>query len=154
MKKILLVANVGFTLSNFRSELIKKFKNQGFIVKVVCPQGSDFNNQLEQLGVEIIPFPLSRKGLNPLHDFSTFLQLYKIFKREKPYLVLNYTIKPVIYASIAAGFAGVKKVASFITGLGFIFTNQTFKVRILRFFVSLLYRFSLSFNHDKWLNSR
>ena len=146
MKKILLVANVGFTLSNFRSELIEKFKDHGFIVKVVCPKDSDFNNQLELLDVEIIPISLSRKGINPLHDFSTFLQLYQIFKKEKPDLVLNYTIKPVIYSSIAASFAGVKKVASFITGLGFIFTNQSYKVRLLRFFVSLLYRFSLSFN--------
>ena len=36
--------------------------------------------------------------------------------------------------------------ASFITGLGFLFTNKTFKVRVLRFFVSLLYRFALFFN--------
>lgn len=154
MKKVLLVANLGFTISNFRSELIQKFINNGYCVKVVCPKKGDFNNKLESLGVDIIEASVSRRGLNPIRDFVTFYEFYKIFKQEKPDIVINYTIKPVIYSSMAAFFSKVPKVASFITGLGYIFTKKSIKTQFIKYIVLLLYRLAISCNYKVFFQNK
>ena len=147
MAKILLVANVGFTISNFRKEFVQSLISQGHQVKVVCPTNGDFNNNLNSLGAEVISLELCRKGINPLKDFKTLRQLTHIFKTEKPDIVLNYTIKPVIYSSIAAQLSRVPKACSFITGLGYTFTSTKFKTRLLRLIVISLYKVALRKNH-------
>ena len=53
------------------------------------------------------------------------MALYELFKKEKPDVVLWYTLKPVIYGSIAAKKAGVPHKDARITGLGYAFTAQT-----------------------------
>ena len=118
----------------------------GKTVKVVCPTDTDFDDQLPKLGVELIPLKLSRKGINPIWDLQTFFQLIKIFRREKPEIVLNYTIKPVIYSSLAAKVTSAPKVCSFITGLGHVFTSHDSKTKVIRKIVTLLYRVALSSN--------
>ena len=67
--------------------------------------------------------------------FTLYMNLYKI----KPTLVLNYTIKANIYGSLAAKFANVPKIASNITGIGYVFTGNTFKSKLVSYIVKLLY---------------
>jgi hypothetical protein len=40
-------------------------------------------------------------------------------------VVFSYTIKPVIYGSLAARMTGVPRIYSMITGLGHVFTTET-----------------------------
>jgi glycosyltransferase involved in cell wall biosynthesis len=147
MAKILLVANVGFTISNFRREFVQSLIASGHEVKIVCPTESDFNNKLSELSVDVIDLPLCRKGINPLKDFKTLRYLTNVFKVEQPDIVLNYTIKPVIYSSIAARISKVPKVCSFITGLGYTFTHNNPKTRVIRSIVIFLYKLALRRNH-------
>ena len=146
MKKACLIANIGFTITNFRSEFVAELKERGFEVKIICPNDNDFNTQLNNIGVDIIHIPLERRGLNPFKDVKTFFALLKILKREKPYVVYSYTIKPVIYGSIAAYLTKIPQVFSNITGLGHIFTTHNLKTMIIRNILFWLYRFALSLN--------
>lgn len=146
MKKAMFVANVGFTLTNFRSELMQKFRDNGYVVKIVCPTESDFNSNLLKYEKDVIPIFLSRRGLSPLKDLKTFFQLIKIYREEKPDVILNYTIKPTIYSSIAAHICGVKQIFSTITGLGYIFTGDSLKKKLIRLIVCSQYRLALRYN--------
>jgi len=74
------------------------------------------------------------------------LNLYRLFRELKPDCLLSYTIKPVIYGSIAAKVAGVPAIFSLITGLGYAFIGTGKLKRMLTSVVSVLYRFSLRFN--------
>ena len=50
--------------------------------------------------------------------------------------VLGYTIKPVIYGSLAAWFAGVRHRFALITGLGYAFTGEASGLRkVLRILI-------------------
>ena len=60
-------------------------------------------------------------------------------------LVFPYTVKPVIYSSIAANQLGIP-VISLITGLGFAFTGLTRKARILQRLNETLYKISIRKN--------
>jgi glycosyltransferase involved in cell wall biosynthesis len=147
-----MVANAGFTLTNFRKEIILSLKDLGNEVTLLCPYDerldSFFKKELETLNVKHLEIPLERKGLNPLKDIRLSLVLYNIFKKESPDYVFNYTIKPVIYSSIAARLAGVKSINSFITGLGFVFTNEGWKAKFIKVIVCFLYKISLKGNKN------
>ncbi|MEC7276640.1 MAG: glycosyltransferase family 4 protein [Bdellovibrionota bacterium] len=152
MKKVFLVANAGFTLTNFRRDIILRLKELGHEVVLVCPFDKQldpyFQDELEKLKVRHQIISLNRKGLNPFKDLSLIIELYNLFVGEKPDIVLNYTIKPVIYSSLAAKMAGVPSINSFITGLGHVFTSQSKKTKILKFIVSTLYKISLKGNSN------
>ncbi|OIN98800.1 MAG: hypothetical protein AUJ49_12695 [Desulfovibrionaceae bacterium CG1_02_65_16] len=124
--RILVVAGHAPSLVNFRAPLLSALLARGHRVTALAPPepggGARTRAALRELGVtELLPYPLDRGGVNPLRDAATIMALRKIFLALKPDLVLPYTIKPVIYASLAARWAGVTRVASLITGLGYAF---------------------------------
>lgn len=152
MKKLMLVANAGFTVINFRKELIETFVERGYEVLVACPKScgimalDDVSGAIESLGARHIPLELSRRGLNPASELLLLYRLIKIMKHERPSHILNYTVKPVVYGSIAARLCGVKNICSTITGVGYIFTGDTFKSKFLRMLVWLQYFFAFKCN--------
>lgn len=91
-------------------------------------------------GVKYIPVKMKRTSLNPAKDMAYFFRLLRIFRRERPDYIFNYTIKPNIYGSIAARLCGCHSTAM-MAGLGYIFINDTPLLRLAR----SVYRFGLSF---------
>jgi glycosyltransferase involved in cell wall biosynthesis len=84
--------------------------------------------------------------LNPFFDLKTLWQLKNIIEKEKIELIFSYTIKPVIYGSIVAKFCGIKNIYSLITGLGYIFIDDSVRGKILRSLVQTLYSIALKAN--------
>lgn len=152
MKNICIIANSPFTVLNFRKELIKKLLARGCKISVFIPDNCilvDVNAMIKEfskLGVSVNYIPLSRSGLNPISDFKLCYMIYRLLKKEKADIVLNYTIKATIYGSIAAHLAKVKLIASNITGLGFVFTSKTWKAKLLLIIVKLQYKLALKLN--------
>ena len=70
-------------------------------------------------------------------------QLYKIYKKFQPQVVLNFSIKPCLYGGLAARLVGINKIACMVTGLGYIFLTQTLAVKGLRAMLSHWYRLIL-----------
>ncbi len=143
-KKILISANVVFTIANFRQELIKFLLEHDY--EIICVANNDdlsvsSTKILNSLNVKYVQVNISRKGLNPLEDFKYMIELIKIYKKEKPDIVLHFTIKPNIYGTIAAKFAGVKSINT-INGLGSAIIKDNFLSNILKY----LYKFSLKFS--------
>jgi len=152
-KKIFLIANSGFTILNFRRELIEMLIDFGCDVSVICPdecilmEGRNLDAELAELGVKFVPIYFSRSGINPFSELRLLVKLLSALKKEKPDVVLNYTIKPTIYGSLAARLAGVKYIASNITGLGYAFTNNSIKSYLLSFIIKMQYKIALSCNN-------
>jgi hypothetical protein len=84
---------------------------------------------------------LDRKGTNPIKDLKLFFEYFLLFRRLKPDLVINFTIKPNIYGSISAGLLGIPSI-SVITGLGYVFIRESWLTK----FVKLLYWLAFRFN--------
>jgi len=90
---------------------------------------------------------MSRKGKNPFSELSTIYELFSLFNALKPDVVHLVTIKPYLYGGIAARLAGVKAVVSAVAGLGILFSQSSFKSRVLRAMLYPLYRFA--FGHPR-----
>ncbi|MBK9109311.1 MAG: glycosyltransferase family 4 protein [Saprospiraceae bacterium] len=142
--KIAIVANSCWNIYNFRMELILHLAEMGHYVFVYAPE-DHYTSKLKF--PEVIHFQklqlLEAKGLNPFRDILCLIELYRIFKNLEPDIVLNYTIKPNIYGSLAAGWLGIKAVSN-LTGLGF----TAGKPNLLRNVILQCYKWALSKNTE------
>ncbi|MDX1463491.1 MAG: glycosyltransferase, partial [Marinirhabdus sp.] len=107
MLKVILFANTDWYLYNFRLALAKELQSRGHEVILVSPPGN-FHEQLQSDGFRWIAFPLSRQGTNPFNEMQTLWRLVRLYRREKPDILHHFTIKPVIYGSLAAHLLGIK----------------------------------------------
>ncbi|OZV68538.1 glycosyltransferase family 4 protein [Winogradskyella aurantia] len=145
-KRILLIASQAGSLIRFRGDFIKSLVDTGYMVFTAAPSYPDkIYNQISDIGATPIEFNLQRTGLNPFKDFKSIKQLKSIITENKIDLVFPYTVKPVIYGSMAANMCKVP-VISLITGLGYAFTGLTWKARILQRLNETLYKFSIRKN--------
>lgn len=143
--KILLIASLADSLINFRGSLITALKDKGLDVHIAAPdlpQASPVLLRLRAMGLTVHQVPMSRTGTNPLFDLTTAWALWRLVRLISPQLVLGYTIKPVIYGTLAAWIAGVPKRFALITGLGYAFQGNGERKR-LRAIVHTLYRLAL-----------
>jgi glycosyltransferase involved in cell wall biosynthesis len=145
--KFLLIAGFADSLIGFRKPLIVALLNKGLEVHVAAPEllaNHTVMSELADLGVVAHNIPMQRTGMNPLADVYTLSALWKLMRELKPDYVLGYTIKPVIYGTLAAWLSRVPQRFALITGLGFAFMgedgNQRSRVRAL---VQGLYRSAL-----------
>lgn len=136
IKKIVVVANNSGGLYGFRKELLYSFVDKGVEVVCLTPFDDDVDN-LKKIGVKLIETPIDRRGINPVKDILLFFNYLRLIKKEKPDLVVTYTIKPNIYASIASKLLHIEY-ANNITGLGTAFQNDG----LLRKLVVGLYKIS------------
>jgi hypothetical protein len=149
---ITIVSSQAFSQINFRGPLIKRLVQSGNQVYALAPDFDDtLRRQINELGATPVDFSMSRTGMSPLLDISDTIRLASLLRQLKPSITLAYFIKPVIFATLAAWFVGVPRRVALIAGLGYVFTpgNRyfSFKRRLLRSIVSMLYRIALSRAH-------
>jgi len=147
MAKVMLVGSLAESLMGFRGRLLEEMVRLGHEVVACSPAGPDFvRTDLAKIGVRYQLLPLNRTGLNPLQDLYSLWYLTRFFKHYRPDVVLNYTIKPVLYGSMGASLARVNTISSMITGCGSSFNTGTLRQQLYSQLASTLYRFGLSSN--------
>lgn len=148
MKTFLLIASFPDSLIKFRGPLLRALVAKGLDVHVAAPDLADvpdIRTELEGLGITLHEIGLKRTGTNPVADLATVAELWRLMRRIRADYVLGYTIKPVIYGSLAAWLAGVPNRFALVTGLGYAFTGEASGKRgLLRKLIQRLYRFGLS----------
>ena len=142
MKKFILISPKNRSAYNFRGDLIKDIQKKGYGVVVTGPNKEGID-RIEALGAKFIEVPVNKNGLNPFADIAYCLNLRRIMKQEKADAIMGYTIKPVIYGSIAGWLVGVKKRTAMVTGAGYLFASRSLKARIIRLISFVLYRIGL-----------
>ncbi|WP_085784643.1 glycosyltransferase family 4 protein [Candidatus Nucleicultrix amoebiphila] len=147
-KKILyLVAEDHYFLSH-RFELAKASVNQGFEV-VLATNVSKYLQQIQSAGIRVVPLKhFHRSSLNPFKDLKTLKELYKIYKNERPDIVHQVALKPVLYCTLIARILKIPHIINAIAGMGHVFTDQGLKTRGLRIILSQLFRFILKSPHQ------
>lgn len=147
--RFLFIASFPDSLLQFRGELIDALLGAGGDVHIACPDlpaGSQHRKALEARGVIVHEIPLRRTGTNPFADLQLTFHLVLLMSRIRPDHVLGYTIKPVIYGTLAATFSRVTKRFALITGLGYAFQGNGER-GLLRSLVQWLYTLALRNTH-------
>lgn len=147
-RKIAVIASYTPSLTNFRLELLKRLASNGYAVTAFAPEDDAIvKADLARLGIDFVPMPMARTGLNPLEDLATLRFLIGQFRRLKPDVIIPYTMKPIIYGGLAARIAGVPRRCFLVTGLGHVFSDAaqaSAKGRLVRSVSVALYRMAFS----------
>lgn len=109
--------------------MIRFLQNAGHEVIAIAPRDA-YSDRLSKL-CNYVELPMDNKGTNPLKDYNTYRRFKKTYRELNLDLVLQYTIKPNIYGSMAAQSLGIPTINN-VSGLGTIFIrkNLTSKIAI------------------------
>lgn len=140
--KVIFFANTDWYLYNFRLGLACSLRDQGAEVLMMSPPG-EYGERLQTEGFRWIPLSMHRRSLNPFREFRLLRYICSIYRKEQPDVVHSFTIKSVVYGSLAAQAVGVKKRIHAVTGLGHIFISRSLRARLLRPLVMGLLRLAL-----------
>jgi len=88
--------------------------------------------QIKIAGLRLIPFENSRSNLNPLKELWTLARLIRLYRRERPDVIHHVAMKPVLYGSIAAKWAGRPLVVNAFGGLGWLFSSGALTARAMK----------------------
>lgn len=140
--KFILFANTDWYLYNFRLSTALQLRSMGMDVVMVSPPG-DFGDRFQAHGIRWRPLPMQRSSLNPWREAGTLARLVQLLREEQPDLLHSFTLKCAVYGALAARVARVPAVVNAVTGLGYVFSSDRAKARMLRPLVSLLMRGAL-----------
>jgi glycosyltransferase involved in cell wall biosynthesis len=118
--------------------LINEIQKLGYNVIVLSPK-DEYVVKLIENGIQHQHINMSQYGMNPLSELKTMYEVYKNFKKYNPEYSLHYTIKPNIFASIAAKISGTKVINN-VAGAGKAFSKDG----LFQKFIQMLYKISLS----------
>lgn len=141
-RKAMLFANTEWYLYNFRRSLAVALRDAGYEVLLVSPPGP-YGEKLRALGFRWIPAPMERRSLNPLRELALVKWLHRLVRDEQVDVVHGFTIKCAVYGSLAARLAGVPARVNAVAGMGYVFTSDDLKARLLRPVVRTLMRLAL-----------
>lgn len=156
--KFLIISSFLPSVLNFRGKLLEVIYEHGYEIHIIAPDLSSFPTEHEKLldlGYCVHEVSMQRTGTNPVSDLKTLGNIYKLIKQIKPDYVLSYTIKPVIYGTLAAWLLKVPNRYALITGLGYAFQNiETQKKRsIFQKLVHGLYQQALLRSHKAFFQN-
>lgn len=158
--KLAFISNTTQGMLNFRLEVLVALQNMGYEIHILAPlfesaentipsQPNNASKRLLEYGFDLHNITIDSKGLNPLRDIKSMLEIYRLLKNLHPQMIFNYTIKPVIYGSCASNFLKIPNIAV-ITGLGYVFIGNGLKKRLLRALVCGMYKIALKKTSQVW----
>lgn len=138
--KIMVISPKNKTVFNFRGDLIRDMIAKGHEVIVTGPN-QEYVEDIKALGVsEFVEIPFVKDNTSIKGDLTYFNTLKRIIRERQPDMVFGYTIKPVIYGSLAAKAAGVESIYAMVTGLGRVYASGGLKTKAVRYITKVLYR--------------
>ncbi len=137
--RIAIVLNTSWNIYNFRRGLTKSLIDKGHQVIAIAPPDK-YSDYLTEMGCEFYPVHMERKGSNPLQDLKYMRQLYQIYREAKPDALLQFTIKPNIYGTLAA-LPFRKLVINNVCGLGTVFLRDDLTSKVAKMLYKLSFRF-------------
>ncbi len=123
-------------LLSHRLQLARACRERGWEV-VVATRVRDHGSAIEREGFRVVPLRLRRRERAPWNEIRSFCELVWIFARERPDLIHQVGLKPVIYGSLAAIIVRPGVVINALAGMGYIFTSGRPMIRLMRTVVQL-----------------
>jgi glycosyltransferase involved in cell wall biosynthesis len=149
---ICMVSRCAWTFYNFRLRLALEVARVA-AVRVVAAGISvqPYVDRIEAEGLDFAEIRGRMHGTNPFHIALFTFDLYRLYRRTLPKIVHHFTIKPVIFGTIAARVAGVPKIVNTISGLGQAFDSPR---SLSGIYAKLLYRLSLRFSDHVFFQNK
>ena len=129
----------------FRLELIQAILKEGYDLLISCPDGPKFELLESDYGLKknesfIYDNPaIDRRGTNIVTDGMLMLHYKKLFRRYKPSVILTYTAKPNVYASLVAHQLHIPVINN-VTGFGSVLNESGIKQKFIMWLFKIAYK--------------
>ena len=130
-RQILYVVNEDWAFCSHFLERAIAAKMSGYVVGVAT-HCSIHKARIESHGIEVFPTNMTRRGLNPIREFSTILKLARIYRKFRPNIIHHVALKSIVLGSIATLSIRNVKIINAPIGMGYIFSSDDNKAHILR----------------------
>lgn len=146
--KLLYFITEDWYFCSHRLPLALAAQGAGYDVAVVTHVNAH-GEAIRRAGIRLIPFNLSRRGMNVLSELAMLARLALLYREEKPDLVHHVAMKPVLYGSLAAKLTGVPYVVNALAGMGYVFTSDVPMARLLRPVIGKAFRVLLNSSRSR-----
>jgi glycosyltransferase involved in cell wall biosynthesis len=119
--------------------LLSTLFKQGHEVHTIAPN-DEYTLRLIEAGCIHHRVRMDSRGANPIKDSALIFELYSIYKKVRPDIILHFTIKPNVYGTLAAALLKIPVVNN-VCGLGTVFLKNN----LVSVIAILLYRISFRF---------
>jgi len=131
MKKLIIFTNTDWHFYAHLLPIATAARIKGYEVKILT-NITNFREKIEQHDLQIIPITIKRSSINPFNDLVLLFKLLKILTHEKPDILHNFTIKPILYGTISGFLCKVPQIINSFLGMGLIFIKNNFLIRLLK----------------------
>lgn len=138
--KVAIVLNTSWNIYNFRMGLIKALREDGHEIHTIAPV-DDYTSFLVESGCVHHAVKMDSRGANPLKDLALTLELFGIYRRLGPDVILHFTIKPNVYGTLAASLLRIPTINN-VCGLGTIFLKKGVTSRVAKWLYRASFRFA------------
>lgn len=128
----------------FRLELVQAILHRGYRLLISCPDGPKFE-VMEEFGLKkgcsfiYDDPPIDRRGTSVIQDGKLMMHYLALFRKQRPTVVLTYTAKPNVYASLVAHHLHIPVINN-ITGLGSVEKERGSKQKLILWLFKKAYR--------------
>jgi glycosyltransferase involved in cell wall biosynthesis len=142
-KRLLFVVTEDWYFVSHRMPIARAARDAGYDI-LVATRTSGNADLIENEQFTCISLKrMRRSGKSPILEVGSILELVKIYRQYRPSIVHHVALKPVVYGSIAARFAGVAAIVNNVAGLGFVFSSKGVRAKVLRRLLSPLLGYAL-----------
>lgn len=106
--------------------------------------------QVETEGLAFVPWAVRRGSINPVREVRAFVDLWRILKRERPDIVINVALQPILYGGLCARLMGNRRAVSLFAGLGAVFINPRPAMKVVQSLIKPFLRFALG-GRNAWI---
>lgn len=139
-KKILYLLTEDWFFCSHFIERATAAQAAGYEVVIVARE-REHGKRIRNAGLRFIGLEFERQSMNPLTELRQLRQILALYRRERPDLVHQVSAKPILYGTAAAILAGVPAIVNAPVGMGYIFSSEDRRARLLRPLVRTAYRF-------------
>ncbi len=145
-RRVVLFGSSAPSLVHFRGRLIQEMIRRGHKVTAIASNIDATTDEiLRSYGATPVSLAFGRTSLNPGEVMRVSRKLRDLLRELQPDVLIAYTIKPILFGVPAARAAGVGRVVTLVTGLGYAFTGGREFVRMVsRVAAAFLYRRAFS----------
>ena len=145
-----------------RLPLARAAQRAGFKVTIIT-RTNKYKDLIEKEGFNLIPIKLVRSSKNLFSELLSFLEILRIYLKERPDIVHHVALKPILYGTWAARFARIPYTVNLFAGVTTKFHAEKWKSFVLQKMVDWIFRlgfiggksyavFQNSFDRQSFLN--
>lgn len=149
-KKVIYLVTEDWYFCSHRLPIARAVRDAGCEV-IVVTRVNKHGDAILQEGFRLIPLRMSRRSKNPIRELFAILEIINVYHREQPDLVHHVALKPVLYGTLAARITGVHAIINALAGLGYVFSSDQKRAKLIKLFVRLAFRSLMNFSNGRVL---